>query len=336
MEWGFACTQVRAKPAFFLNRSIRGAFHPRELKWMAMSDPIKIRIAEDNKEAFAAAVEVRAGILSSLRDFNAREVKLTDIPPHKRIFLFFLARVIKTYSVICMLCREGFGQDTSPLLRNLLETLVSAKYITCKPDRADQNAVRFVEYKWVILKRYLSELEKEFSPELSGDEFSDRDLILSQFEEYKKNYGITSDRALLTWSGKSIRDMARQADKNLLKEYELAFRIDSRFSHPSIIGDKEYVDFKEEALVLSFLPSPNGVVLSLKRAMTYLTDFWAIFNALFELNGDDRIKGVRSKSAAVFKMEKYKGILALEKTMPNLDKERADKMHIRFDVPSGQ
>ena len=251
----------------------------------------------------------------------------------KRIFLFFLTRVIKTYSAVCRLSEEGYGQDAAPLLRNLLEMLISAKYILSNPSEADQKAVRFVEYKWVILKRYLSELEREFQATSADDLQTDRGKIDEKFEEFKKKYRIVSDRALVTWSGKTTKDMARAVHKNLLQEYEQAFRVDSRFYHPSIIGDREYLDYRDGALKFTFLPSANGVVICLRRAINYLMDFLLLFNILFDIKGARRIESFRSKLTEVFKMEKYKNPLSFEKTLPSPTKDEAGKILVQFDCP---
>lgn len=301
---------------------------------MTNADPNKNKIFEQNKEVFDLAEEARRILFSFLSDFNARKIKLTEIPPHKRIFLFFLARIIKTYSALYTLCREGYGQDACLLLRSLLEILISAKYIMIRPAEADREAVRFVEYKWVILNRCLAESERDFHDPAAADSSSNRTMIAAKFQEYKQKYKITSDRALLTWSGKATKDMAKLADKKLLKEYESAFRIDSRFSHPSIIGDKEYVDPQEDVLVLSFSPSTSGVVLSLKRAVTYLADFLSIFNVLFGLNGDASLNQLQSGITEIFRMEKYRNALVFEKSSPALDKETVDKMSVRFNLSS--
>lgn len=266
--------------------------------------------------------------------FNALHVPLKTCPPHKRIFLFFLARVIKTYEAILHLCGEGYGQDTCPLLRTLLETLISSRFILLDPERADSQAVRFVEYKWVILRRYEAELQRVFPGEMPSSKEPDRERVLKQFEIFKKKYGIRSDRSLLSWSGKSIRDMAKAVDSSLFREYEASFRVDSRFSHPSIIGDNDYVDYAGDALILSSEPSPSGVVVSLKRAGGYLMDFLILFDELFDLQSEKAIDEIRSGLEHVMATEKYRLAIASEKTQPVLDKESIQHMEVRFRLPS--
>ena len=290
-------------------------------------------ICLEHKEIFDLAGEAKNLYRGFLKDFNGKKIKLIEIPPHKRIFLFFMTRVIKTFSAICDLCMEGYGQDAAPLLRSLLEILISVNYILYKPEEADEKAARFVEYKRVIFKRHLSELEREGRTESAEDILSRQQLVAEKFREYKQKYRITSDRTLLTWSGKSTRDMAKLAEHLLLEEYESAFRLDSRFSHPSIIGDKEYLDYKDNALVFSYLPSTTGVVLNLKRAVKYLTDFLSLFDSLFSLNGAERLRDFRSQGDQVFQMEKYRKALLQEKSLPSLNKDKAGNIRVQFNLP---
>lgn len=299
---------------------------------MPSVSPIQNQIQEKNGEIFALADEARSIYLAFLKDFNAKKIKLTAVPAHKRIFLFFMTRIIKTFSAVLALCKEGYGQDASPLLRTLLEILISIRYIVCNPEEADQKAVRFVDYKWVIFRKHL--LESKIAPagDSAEDLLSHSAMITEKFQAFKKKYNVTSDKALVTWSGKSTRDMAKLADKKLLKEYESAFRLDSRFSHPSIIGDKEYLDYQGSDLVFSFQPSDSGIAGSLKRAMGYLTLALTLFDSLFDLNGTSRLGCFRSRTEEIFKMEKYRKALFVEKSSPSLNKGNAANISVQFNV----
>ncbi|MDD5730341.1 MAG: DUF5677 domain-containing protein [Candidatus Omnitrophica bacterium] len=300
---------------------------------MDNSEESKTKIYEENGEMFDLAEEIRRSSVLFLKNFNSRKVKLASLEPRKRIFLFFLTKIIKTYSAVYALCREGYGQDVCPLLRSSLETLISAKYILYDPAAADKNAARFVEYKWVIFKRYLGEFEKGPLDKSQGKISSSKQLILEKFKEYKEKYGISSDRGLLTWSGKPIRDMAKLVDEKLLGEYESAFRIDSRFSHPSILSDNEYLDYDDYILKLSPLPSDAGVVTNLKRAITYLIEFLGLFNELFGLQYEARLMELQSRVDEVFNMEKYKKEITFGKSFPNLNKKDLEKVLVQFDLP---
>jgi len=288
------------------------------------------KIFSQNKELFNLTKKVKAGSFLFLKNFEARNIKLDDLAPHQRIFLFFLTKILKTYSAICILCQEGYGQDAYVLLRSLLESLISVKYMLSDLGSADEKALRFVGYKWVILKRYLSESKDGSKNQQEDDSYYKRKLIIDKFSEYKRQYNIVSDRALLTWSGKTIKDMARTTDKNLFLEYESAFRIYSRFSHASIIGDNEYMYFQNN--ILTFSPSPGTIAVTsaLKNAINYTMDFLRVFNDLLDLRCDTHIRKLEGNITEVFSMEKYKDTPAVENSYT---KDDFKKMFVKFDIP---
>jgi hypothetical protein len=244
-----------------------------------------------------------------LAEFNQRKLKLFDLSAHKRIFLFIITRSFKTFFAMHELCKKGYGQDVSNLLRTLLENLITALYILHDKSTADEKAARFVFYKWVILKRHLPEEEKNVrsaSEKEKEDLIVRKKLIYEKVEEFKKKFHVTSDRALMTWSGKTIKDMAGQINRELVNEYETTFRLCSRFSHPSILGDNEYLIQDDKNLVFSPLPSTVGVVPNLKNAIRYTIEFMKIINELFQFSYVENIAVLESECTQVFSMEKYK------------------------------
>ena len=221
-----------------------------------------------------------------LQDINKQSIKLFDLPAHKRIFLFIATRAIKTFTAIEVLCRRGYGQDVSALIRSLLENLITVQYIIHDPYTADEKARRFVEYKWVIFKRSLA--EEEFSLRHAAEEDKEeflkkKELILTHVDDFKRNYRVTSDRALVTWSGKTAKDMARIVSRELHQEYESMFRHCSRFSHPTILGDNEYIIHGHKALTFAPGPSPVGVEANYLVAIRYFIKYLELIDGLFAL-----------------------------------------------------
>ena len=280
----------------------------------------------ENKEIFDAAEEAYGLCALLLKEFNSKKIKLSKLSPHKRIFLFFFTRAMKTYSAVRILCTNGYGQDASTLLRSLLENLISVKYILYGPGTADQKTVRFVDYKWVIFKRYLSEDKHGFGKDLGEDIPLNKTMIIGKVDEYKKKYKISSDKGLITWSGKPLRDMARLVNEALLEEYEFVFRHCSRFSHPSIIGDKEYLNYKNSTLTLSSLPTTIGAVSNLKKAILYLLDFLKMGNILFGLSYEGKIRDFESR------IEDMK-FPSTEKSTPDISPKNISEAVVQCGLP---
>ncbi|MBF0478022.1 MAG: hypothetical protein HQL26_00930 [Candidatus Omnitrophica bacterium] len=253
-------------------------------------------IYKTHGELFDAAHHLDQYSHQVLEKFNQKTIVLFDLRPCQRIFLFILTRSLKTYTSILYLCEKGYGQDASPLLRSLLENLITAQYILHNPAISNDLAKRFVAYKWVILKRQLSDQEQHTER---------TKIILEKAEEFKKTFKVKSDRALLTWSGKTVRDMAKQIDKKWLYEYETIFRLCSRFSHPSILGDNEYMILDEKKLVFSSLPSDIGIVPNLPNAAKYCLEFLMIINDLFKFNCEKDITAHSQELEKILHLPKY-------------------------------
>lgn len=266
-----------------------------------------------------------------LTEFNSKDIKLAHVSSHKRIFIFFLTRSIKSYRAIKTLCKEGFGQDISTLLRSLLESLISVQYILSDPKDADNKAIRFVDYKWIIFKRYISNI-REIDTEKIDDLLmkkliSRKDTVLEKFDAFKKKYNIKSDKALVTWSGRTIRDMAKAAGPELLEEYDSTFRLSSRFSHPSIIGDRAYIKYIETNMTFSITSSLIGVATNFRIAISYTLEFLKIFNNAFNLNFAKRLEEIKND---VDKIPHEEPITTHSTTSASLDQK---EIKIKFQTP---
>ncbi len=276
-------------------------------------------ISQKYKELFHLADDVDDTIHAILGEFNKRDIKLFNLPAYQRIFLFVITRSIKTYSSIRLLCQEGFGQDVATLLRSLMENLVTVRFILHDRKFADEKAARFVAYKWVIFKRHLPEQERNIrkaSNEERLEFFKKRDNVLKQVNDFKKKFNITSDRALMTWSGKTVRDMAREVDRKLLNEYETTFRLCSRFSHPSILGDNEYLVQDDKNITFSPLPSEIGITVNLKNAIFYILNFLFIIDDFFNFKYKDRLKDLEKRGHDIFKLNLYKDPISIQQAPP--------------------
>jgi len=283
---------------------------------------LSLKKTRDYGKVFQIAHEIHDCAYQLLEEFNEKKIDLLNLPPHKRISLFFLTRALKTYSAIIILCQKGYTQDVSALIRSLLENLISLKYILRDAHSADQKTARFVDYKWVILKRYVSGTEANI----------EEDTIAQHVDVFKQKYSISSDKALVTWSGKSIRDMARSVDKDFLEEYDSTFRLCSRFSHPSIIGDKDFFTFENMTMTFSAAPSPSGNSTLITKAILYLLDFLRILDALFELSYTSNLDGIYKEVQAAFAKNAAAEAKNAKKNTGIVEKNAQKKIIVQFDT----
>jgi len=73
-------------------------------------------IQTQNSELFTAKQDINDLSQILLQALNDRKIRLFELSPHKRIFLFILTRVMKTCSAVDMLCKNGYGQDAAALM----------------------------------------------------------------------------------------------------------------------------------------------------------------------------------------------------------------------------
>lgn len=258
----------------------------------------KSPVYHEYSEMFKAGEEIYSLSKALMEDVNEKEIKLFDLPAHKRIFLFILTRAMKTFSAINILCQAGYGQDVAPLVRSLMENFITAQYIIHDRAQADVLARRFVEYKWVLFRRSLAEEEivlRDAPEERRRDFQKKRALIIKNVEDFKKKYDVISDKSLLTWSGKTLKDMARQVSKDLMHEYESTFRLCSRFSHPTILGDSEYIIRDDKTLTFSSLPTKVGISANYCSALHFFIEFVSLINDLFGLTRGEDISSLKQK-----------------------------------------
>jgi|GEM_PF-2016593 len=266
----------------------------------------KDSIQHKNEEMFAAGKAFADLAKDLLEDINRQEIKLFDLPAHKRIFLFILTRAIKTFAAIEVLCRNGYGQDVAALVRSLMESLITAQYIVHKPEMADDLARRFVEYKWILFRRSLAEEELAVreAQETKRIEFMEKkNLVLRHVDEFRKKYNVISDKGLLTWSGKTLKDMARDVSKELMREYESTFRQCSRFSHPTILGDSEYIIQDDKTLTFSPAPATVGIEINYRSALHFYVELLTMVERLFSLNRSDKISELRTQFKKILSRE---------------------------------
>ena len=181
----------------------------------------------------------------------------------------------------------------------------------------------------MIFRRYLGAKKGK----VAGDPLTEKEqLILKKCEDYKEKYEITSDRGLLTWSGMSVKDMAKRVSTELLEEYESTFRFCSRFLHPGIVGDDEYLNYKGDKMIFSPIPSHVGVGQALVRDIEYIMEFIELFNDLFDLGRGEEIKQINKRLLKTEDFQKTGNDPAIERAVAAPGKGFSDKIVLQFDL----
>lgn len=262
-----------------------------------------------SSELFDIAAELHKLLDDVATEINKKQLQLSALENYKKSSLYFFVAAFKSFSAIHILCREGYGQDSSVVLRSLMENLISLKYILIG-DRKNRNerAERFVEYRWVELKRLIDYWENHaFNDALKEKVMSKKEEVYETAAAFKKRYKA---KDLSTWAGISIRKMAEEV--YMLEEYLLAYRLCCSFSHPSFIGLLERTDRVGDDVMFSSNPSFRGIIEDMKSAISFMMQFLILFDKIFDLKMTSEIKAFEEKTLRIFEMEKYKQGLELE------------------------
>ena len=71
------------------------------------------------------------------------------------------------------------------------------------------------------------------------------------------------------------------------------------------MGDRQYLDYEADFIVFSALPSSVGVDYNYALAMSYLGEFMDIFNSLFDLGSQARIKALKTELKETLETKNY-------------------------------
>ena len=237
----------------------------------------------------------QALVETSERLVDAADMILRSTPPvsslWEDVLLGFAGKSLKTYRAIMLLCLHGYGEDASILLRSLMESAVHLSYISADPENRSR---LFAEYDHILRKRFLDDaLRMGLIPEDRVKE--ERREILASYREVERNY---PDK--LSWSGKSIKEMARESD--LLWHYGVVYRLSSDFVHASPSGIDHYLRQEGPLREVASGPGEAWINESLAAGSEMLLHVLFVYDRALELGFSPQLDEIleslpRSKAA---------------------------------------
>jgi len=153
----------------------------------------------------------------------------------KSVVLYHYRRAFSLLYAIKILCEQGFATEGMVLLRSLLNLYINVKWLTT--GNIDSRMKRFVDFEIIIRYRGIKTLRE--LGEVSKEE-GDKELekMRERYEKIKKKYNLKGNPRYWRWSGKSIRQMAREV--SLLNEYEIIYSYLSEREHTSPVAARDY------------------------------------------------------------------------------------------------
>lgn len=219
-------------------------------------------------------------------EFTKDEYRI--LGPKEGLATFTLTKAYKTHGAILLLCKEGYGEDSSVLVRTLFELMVNLMYVLKDP--TDERAYRYYAYDWVLRDKMINAIEhtpemmslieqREMHPK-PGDETSKKIHDMAKQANDKYKYKGTS------WSDKSIKEMAEEVGRG--KQYGTIYRLHSQHVHSASRTINSYVSMTLTGLEYSMGISENEVEVSLVSAFDF-------FGTTFDQVGDHMGWGTEPK-----------------------------------------
>jgi len=247
---------------------------PEDSKMAAENDPFpkpevrNVNLYEKWKEYYDLAELLRSRSKQWINDGTLPRAKTS--PEHETL-KFFVIRAHTTFTAGVRLCVEGFAVASVILTRNLVEELITLRYILSTPGATE----RYADYAAVIDKRTLDkvmQLDETFAASLKNKWRKEEQRIMTEYEGIRQKYG--ADFAPRRWAGKQkdLKQLAADTDSSDL--YNYFYGVSSDITHGSVRTDRYFMRYENDALI--FYPGateflqPDGV----KMLYTVFPLFW--------------------------------------------------------------
>lgn len=260
------------------------------------NEKTKKYLFEKFKEAFKTAGYLLAEGIELLNICEDKDIPLDSVV--KIVFHYLYIKGLNHFWGIFLLCKEGLGDQSSILLRVLLELLINMKYIGDDENKAK----RFADYEFAARKKQLNVVEKHSS--LVGINVLESWLknkpgIETGFNRFKQDY-ITDRRQLESWSGKKISQIAK--DSEMEKDYDLVYKYMSLLVHSSPGIAQRYM---ETGTKLRLKPGPREDLIYklLLSGCSYFLDLMKKWESSIGLGEVERLKQAENTFLRVFGKE---------------------------------
>src|SRR5579859_3793374 len=188
---------------------------------------------------------------------------------------------------------EWFPATTAYLIvRSLFEVDVTSHYITQQPTERSQ---RYIEYEHVIRKNTLDAIERHRASTdsswreglqlLYSQEYAPKKAqIDADFSRVRARFEDAKGKRITSWSGKSIRAMAKEVDH--LEAYDIFYADLSSFAHVNVTVANRFL--RSDGLVhgdgpaWSMRATEFDVASAFRYAATFLTCFMELFGKEFK------------------------------------------------------
>lgn len=224
------------------------------------------KIIEKSRSEVSTYFSLNTDLSDMMKDFIKDYVKkigkisLTEEGDLPIFILYVLAKTHKTHSAIVALCKQGYGEGSMSLVRQLLETDASLRWI-CKEETPHTLSLfisQLVHQKLrLINKSYQDEKTKvTITKRRTNPEPGDLDVReLIQVEKRLKEQGSLGEHF---WHGKgSLEEVVKEA--GLPTHYNIYLAMLNEYVHINPSDIDRYLDFSEDEASLQLGQSAESV-----------------------------------------------------------------------------
>ncbi|MFA5007954.1 MAG: DUF5677 domain-containing protein [Candidatus Omnitrophota bacterium] len=211
---------------------------------------------------------------------NVRILTLENIPADtraKQITFFHYIKAISLLDTIQILCRENKANESGIILRSLLNLYINIKWLTLKD--INYRMKRYADFEIISKKIKMALADAKPDDELEKDKSVE---LNKKFNEIVAKYKLNAQnwKDLTRWSGKSIREMAR--DVCLLNDYEKIYSYLSFEEHTDPSTVRNHID-RSASVIFPKIANPDDfrIALIIWTALSYYYEIEKIISNIF-------------------------------------------------------
>lgn len=206
------------------------------------------------EESYPLFVEKVPSLFKTCKKVFTRKVAAGE-PVADKLVLHLGMLCVEDFKEILLLSANGFGIGGQKILRGLYEKAVTADYISKHPDEA----LRFLDYFWVHMKKDLSHMNKSYEdsdPELFA-------LVMKHYEEVKGQFMQTdckkckTKKQQISWTKLNVEDMAKAADSQLARWIHSCYFLPTLQTHSTMGSIFSRLKVQEELDFSYFSTAPK-------------------------------------------------------------------------------
>lgn len=202
--------------------------------------------------------------------------------------IFFLGRLCaEDFSEILLMCGNGYGFGAMRLLRSMYERVVTLAYLAKHPTEVKD----FLDYQMVVERKVLNQMKKAHGATEVEKSFGKQamDQIENDFKKVRNRF-TSGGRVQLTWTKKTMEELARAAGKEYEQLYLPCYVMTLLQAHPSVSSIMNRLQDSGGAISFDVNSGSGMVVWPLNLAHNLVLRTIRLQNDYFKLGLDKEVE----------------------------------------------